>query len=290
VESTVPVTLPGGYWLDGSCYREVELRPLNSSDEVFVVEAGEALSPARRTTALLSRCLERLGPLESPVGAEQIGSLTVGDREALLLHLRRLTLGEKVRCVLSCPELECGEKLDLDLDVGELLLPPYPYARRHYETTVAENGTSYRVRFRLPTGADQESVETVARRDAGEAAGSVLERCVEDVVSEGGEALEDLPPIVAEQLPDVMADLDPQAELRLALTCPACRSGFSALLDAGTYFFQELEGETRHLYREVHTLALYYHWSEAEIMAMSNHKRGLYLGLLEEAFAEARSR
>jgi hypothetical protein len=290
VESTVPLTLPGGYWLDGACYREAELRSLNSRDEVFVVEAGEVLSPARRTTALLSRCLERLGPLGSPVGAQQIGSLTVGDREALILHLRRLTLGERVRCVLRCPDGGCGEKLDLDLNVGELLLPPYPYARQYHETTVAENGTSYRVRFRLPTGADQEAVETVARRDPQRAAGSILERCVEHVVSEGGEALETMPPIVAEQLPDVMADLDPQAELRLALTCPACQNGFSALLDAGTYFFQELEGETRHLYREVHTLALYYHWSEAEIMAMSTRKRDLYLGLLEEAFAEARSR
>lgn len=290
MESTIPVTLPGGYWLDGSCYREAELRPLNSSDEVFVVEAGEVLAPARRTTALLSRCLKRLGPLESPVSAEQIGSLTVGDREALLLHLRRLTLGERVRCVLTCPDRGCGEKLDLELDVGELLLPPYPYTRQHHETTVAENGTSYHVRFRLPTGADQEAVGTVARMDLKTAAGSVLERCIEDVGAEGVDALEVLPPIVAERLPAVMADLDPQAELRLALTCPACQNGFSALLDAGTYFFQELEGETKHLYREVHTLALYYHWSEAEIMAMSNRKRGMYLGLLEEAFAEARSR
>ncbi len=290
MEGAVAVTLPGGYWLEGSCYREAELRPLNSGDEIFVVEAGEALSPARRTTALLSRCLERLGPLGGPVGAEQIGALTVGDREALLLHLRRLTLGERVRCVLRCPDGGCGEKLDLELDVGELLLAPYPYTRHHHETTVAENGTSYRVRFRLPTGADQEAVETVARRDPKKAAGSVLERCVEDVTAEGGEALEVLPVVVAERLPEVMSDLDPQAELRLALTCPECRNQFSALLDASTYFFQELEGEMKHLYREVHTLALYYHWGETEIMAMSTRKRGVYLGLLEEAFAEARSR
>jgi hypothetical protein len=290
VESAVPVTLPGGYWLDGARYREAELRPLRGGDEVFVVDEAEALSPARRTTALLARCLKRLGPPGSPVSAEQVRSLTVGDREVLLLHLRRLTLGERVRCVLRCPDRGCGEKLDLELDVGELLLPPYPYARQRHETTVAGNGTSYRVRFRLPTGGDQEAVEAVARMDLSAAADSVLQRCIEDVVVEGGEAVEALPPVVAERLPAVMAELDPQAELRLNLACPACRNGFSALFDAGAYFFQELEGKTKHLYREVHTLALYYHWSEAEIMAMSTRKRGLYLGLLEEAFAEARRR
>jgi hypothetical protein len=288
VEGAVPVTLPGGYWLDGACYRDAELRPLNSGDDVFVVEEGGSLSPARRTTALLARCLKRLGPPGSPVGAEQVRSLTVGDREVLLLHLRRLTLGERVQCVLRCPDRGCGEKLDLELDVGELLLPPYPHARQHHETMVAGNGTSYRVRFRLPTGADQEAVETLARIDLNAAAHSVLERCIEEVVEEDAGAVEALPPVVAERLPALMAELDPHAELRLNLACPACRNGFSALLDAGTYFIQELEGKTKHLYREVHTLALYYHWSEAEIVAMSTRKRGMYLGLLEEAFAEAR--
>jgi hypothetical protein len=289
VESTVSVTLPGGYWFDGACYREAELRPLNSGDEAFVVEEGEVLPPVRRATALLARCLKRLGPV-SPVTVEQVGSLTVGDREVLLLHLRRLTIGERIRCVLRCPDRGCGEKLDQELKVGELLLPPYPDVRQRYETTVAENGTTYRVRFRLPTGADQEAAAAMATVGLEAAADLLLERCIEDVVAEGGEAVESLPPVVAEQLPAVMAERDPQAELELSLVCPVCRNGFSALFDTGTYFFQELENRTKHVYREVHLLALYYHWSEAEIMAMSTRKRRLYLGLLEEAFEEARGR
>ena len=285
--SAVPVTLPGGYWLDGTCYREAELRPLSSGDEAFVVDEGEVLPPARWTTVLLARCLKRLGPV-GPVTAEQVGSLTVGDREVLLLQLRRITIGERIRCLLRCPKQECGETVDQELNVGELLLPPYAHHRRLHETTVDENGTTYQVRFRLPTGADQESAAAMSHLGLEVAANLLLERCVENVFTEDGEIVDSMPPQILDMLPDAMAEADPQAELILNLVCPVCRSAFFAIFDTSTYFFQELQSRAKHLHREVHLLALYYHWSETEIMAMSTRKRRLYLGLLEQTFGEAR--
>src|SRR5687767_12541857 len=120
---TAEVTLPGGIALDGGWSRTARLRPLRGWDEEFLAEAGHSLLPAERTTALLARCLDAIGPV-APVTAATVRALTVGDREALLLHLRRLMLGERIACVLTCPMPGCGEALDLDLRVGDLLVPP----------------------------------------------------------------------------------------------------------------------------------------------------------------------
>ena len=284
---TATITLPGGVWLDGMCHREAGLRPFTGGDEAFLLETGESLLPAQRTTALLARCLTRLGALNS-VTTETVWSLAVGDREALLLHLRRLTLGDRLQCVLSCPRPDCDEKMDLELKVSDLLLPPYPHAQERYEATVRENGTAYGVRFRLPTGADQEAAASLAPSDPQAAADLVLRRCVERVTAEGenGQPIKDWPPAVARQIPAIMAELDPQAELVLNLNCPVCGHAFSTLLDTAAFFFQELAGRVRHLYREVHLLAFYYHWSEAEIMGMTARKRHRYLDLLAEALSE----
>lgn len=284
---TTTIKLPGGLWLDGVCHQEAGLRPLTGDDEAFLLETGESLFSVQRTTALLARCLTHLGPL-TPVTPDAVRNLTVGDREALLLHLRRLTLGNRLQCVLSCPEPDCGEKMDLELKVGELLLPPYPHAQERYEATVRENGTAYGVRFRLPTGADQEAAASLAHSGPQAAADLVLRRCVERVTAEGenGQPIEDWPPAVAQQLAAIMAELDPQAELTLNLNCPVCGHAFSTLLDTAAFFFQELAGRVRHLYREVHLLAFYYHWSEAEIMGMTARKRHRYLDLLAEALSE----
>ena len=285
MESTVTIRLPGGFWLDGTCHQEAVLRFLNGDDEAFLLETGGSLLLAQRTTALLARCLMRLGPMDR-VTTEAVASLTAGDREALLLNLRRLTLGDRLQGVLSCPDPGCGEKMDLDLKVSDLLLPPYQHAREQYETTIAENGNNYSVRFRLPTGADQEMVAASAYSDPQAAADLLLHRCLERVAAEDGQLVDNLPPAVIDQLPALMAELDPQAELMLNLTCPVCEHVFSALFDAATYLFQELNGQARHLYKEVHLLAFNYHWSEAEIMGMTARKRLLYLDLLTEALTE----
>jgi hypothetical protein len=285
VDGAVAVTLPGGYWLDDGCYREARLRPVDSSDQDFLLGAEDHLLPAHRVTALLVRCIERLGPT-GPVAAEAVRSLTVGDREALLLHLRRLSLGDRLQGVVDCPDPDCGEKMDLDLNVGDLLLPPYDDRRRSYEAEISENGSSYRVRFRLPTGADQEDAAILARSDSHAAAERLLDRCVEKVAGEDGEPVETLPPAVADRISDAMSELDPQAELTLSLICPVCAHSFLAPFDTAAYLFKELEDQAKHLYREVHLLAFYYHWSEAEIISMPNRKRRLYLELLEEALVE----
>jgi hypothetical protein len=287
---TVEVTLPCGIMLGGIWHRTAWLRALSGQDEAFLSEEARSLVPASRTTALLTRCMTRLGPLSS-VSKETVQALAVGDREALLLHLRRLTLGERMECVLSCANPDCGEKMDLDLKVSDLLLPPYSHAREWYEKTMTENGNAYRVRFRLPNGADLEAAAPLAFGDAKAAANLVLQRCVEEVNVDGGTTLSTsaLPQAVVWNLPQAMADLDPQAEIHLDLTCPACGAAFGVLFDTADYLFRELSAERMALYREVHLLAFYYHWSESEIMAMTRGKRRLYLSLLADALSERRT-
>lgn len=285
MKSSATVTLPGGFWIDSVRYQQAELHPLTGKDEAFLWEVGDSLIPVQQTTAMLTRCLTCLGPL-NPVKADVVLSLTVGDREALLLHLRRLTIGECLQCVLTCPNPSCCEKMDLDLKVSELLLHPYSNARERYEKIFTKDGIRYRVGFRLPTGSDHESAALLAATDAQQAAEQLLNNCIAWVIdeSEPKKNLEHCPPVVAQKLPAVMADLDPQAELRLDLTCPVCGHRFSTILDMATFFFQELTARVKHLYQEVHVLALSYHWSEAEIIGMTARKRHRYLDLLSNAF------
>ncbi|HEX7151240.1 MAG TPA: hypothetical protein VF618_07110 [Thermoanaerobaculia bacterium] len=269
--TSIPILLPGGTWRNGVRHREALLRPLTGEDELFLAEEAEGFTPARRTTLLLARCLERLGT--EPVSDADARALTAGDREALLLQLRRATFGESLTSVLSCPRDGCDERMDLELRVGDLLVESVPEPAAVYETTI--DGRV--VRFRLPNGEDLEQAAAIAARGEAlaQAARHVLERCVEGDVDDA---------IVA-QLPRVMAELDPQAELLLNLTCTRCGRPFTALFDAASFLFRELAAHRDALFRDVHQLALHYHWSEAEILRMPAERRRRYLELLAEALA-----
>src|ERR1700681_1091290 len=173
--SAAAIVLPGGFWLDGGHHREAELHPLSGADEAFLLETG-TLTPARRTTARLARCLPRLGQ-GPPVRPAALAALPLGDREALLLHLRRLTLGERLECVLRCAEPACGEAMELDLAVSDLLVPPAAPASAWYEEVFLDGPIPWRVRFRLPTGEDQELAADLVRSGTGDAAAPLLHRC-----------------------------------------------------------------------------------------------------------------
>ncbi len=272
------VKLPNGYWVDGVHFREAELRMLTGADEEFMVESANAMLPVTWTHALLSRCITHLNGVEA-VTPLTVASLTVGDREALLLHLRRLTFGERMQCTLTCPQSDCGELMDLELKVSDLLQPPNPDPAPVYEFTVEKDGSRYRILFHLPTGMDQEAAARQAHIDIQTAAEVLLRRCVADVVGEDDNRLVWSSELLLD-LPARMAELDPQAELVLNLTCPVCGEAFSSIFDACAYVMQETGADLNVLYREVHLLALYYHWSETEIMSMNTSKRRRYLNLL----------
>lgn len=276
---SVAVTIPGGLASEGRWYRDARLNPLTGRDEEFLLDEGRWLSPAARVTELLARCLDRLGPVQ-PVDADTVRQLSVGDRESLLLHLRRITLGERLACVLQCPA--CEKKMDLDLSVTELILPPYPHQTRFHESAIADGDASYRVVFRTPNGEDQEAAAALVGESVATAADLVLRRCVSAIATAGGEAIEGVPDAVRRALPARMAELDPQAEVLLDLTCPECATQFIVPFDIADYLFKEIATQERDFYRGVHWLSIHYHWDEDTILKLGRRKRQIYLELLAD--------
>jgi hypothetical protein len=271
------VTLSHGCLSGRERHRVATVRALTGADEIAIATL-ETSSAAARVTALLARAVERLGPIQ-PVGSDVTATLTVGDREALVLHVRRLTLGDRLACMIRCPQ--CREPMDLDLRVSDLLLPSTPDEPVEHELDLDDGGTAYHVSFRLPTGADLEDAATVAARDGiAEAARRILRRCVARVTC-GGDTVS-LPSRLERVVSTAMASRDPQAELMLRPLCPSCGAHFEALLDAASFLFDEIGARVRTLFGEVHLLARHYHWSEAEILSLSPARRHAYLSLIGE--------
>ena len=134
------------------------------------------LAPAERASALLARCLVRDAAEDGP--PTLLGRMTAGDREAALLHLRRLTLGERLEAVIACPVADCGELMELELVVDDLLVPRVSRPSRAYRITINRGAGPLVVRFRLPTGADLDAVAGVSRAEPAAGALELLGRCV----------------------------------------------------------------------------------------------------------------
>ena len=267
------VELPCGWWHNGARQREVVLREVNGGDECWLNARVRPASTARIVSGLLSRCIRRLG-MEEGVTPERVSLLTVGDRESLLLHLRRITFGEVMAAALTCPF--CAAQMDVDLSALNFLLDAYSDARPEHETILDIGGCVHRIAFRLPVGADQEAAASAPTSDAG--ARLILARCLLAMDPELEVAL--WPGEAIDEIGARMSALDPQAELRLTLPCADCGATIETMFDAASYFLHELALRGRWLHREVHLLARNYHWSEADIFSLSRTRRQTYLSLI----------
>jgi len=269
----VVVSLPGGMAEEGQWVREAELRGLTGREEDWLVR-HPATPSALSVTQLLSGCLLRLGGHE--ITRDGIRQLLVGDRDFLVLMLRQLTMGDGFQVVLPCPA--CNKKMDVAFKTTDVPIETGK-AQAVYELCVALGSPRERViRFRLPTGADQEAVLGSPLETA---ADMLLDRCVLD---DGGLPLNRDERV---ELDDALERHAPKVELELALKCPECSQEFSYPFDTTAFFLQELRSNGRHLLREIHSLAFYYHWSETEILNLDRERRREYLSLLSDELREA---
>jgi hypothetical protein len=263
--------LPGGLIVgENRRLSKVGLRPLTGYEEEWLARHSRTPS-AQVITRLLSACLVRID--DTAPASDLARRLLVGDRDYLILQLRRLTLGDEFQAVFQCPA--CNAKMDVTVQADEIPVERCPQTAACYTLELPAPGSSGRtVRFRLPTGADQEAVLGM---DLPAAVDALLNRCILD--DEGVP----LSPEECKAVVEKMDQLAPQLEVELDLTCPECAHAFPAPFDPITFFFQEMRINSDQLLREIHLLAFYYHWSEAEILRLRRDRRRAYLSLLSDA-------
>jgi hypothetical protein len=229
-------------------------------------ERGQTQMPVERALTLLVLAFP-----EQPPGA--LARLSIGQRDGFLLALRERLFGPRLIGIAACPA--CGDRVELDFAAVDVRVAPV--GDRADRLTLSVEG--YEVQFRLPN-----SLDLVTIADAGDphdSSRALLLGCVESAWHAGNSLpAELLPEQVAEALAERMASADPQADVQLALTCPACGQRWNELFDIVSYLWAEVDAWAIHMLRDIHTLALHYSWREADILAMSAWRRRVYLGLL----------
>jgi hypothetical protein len=239
------------------------MRPISAIEMLNAWDRAYALGPARRALEIL-----RAASPEAP--PETLAALSVGARDARLLTVREWFFGSRIEIQVACPQ--CAENIESAFQAADIRAGHAEPAGSH---DAVFDGCA--VTFRLPDSTDLELFERGNRGipgDPEDARRLLLRRCIlaaPGALTARGEL----------ELVTRMGQLDPQANTRLALECPACRHRWSALFDIGGFLWQEVHAWARRMLREVHALASAYGWSEREILSMSAVRRAMYLEMVQ---------
>jgi hypothetical protein len=183
--------------------------------------------------------------------------LPISDLDALLLMFRQHLLGDHVVSDVQCT---CKARVDVRFTISEYL--------EHHKPDGAAHTEWYQVgavSFRVPQVADQVALQAHTER-RGDLRVQYLARCIR------GEA----DPATLTQIRETLSALSPDLANVLDGTCPECGAELRIFFDPQRYILNELRNQALSLYDDVHLIALVYHWSESDILALPRKRRVWY--------------
>ncbi|SFF76341.1 hypothetical protein SAMN05518801_101334 [Novosphingobium sp. CF614] len=209
-------------------------------------------------------------------GDTPLAALPLGARDAALIEVQRGLFGPAIETTVPCPA--CGETAEVVLDAGDLLASARAPDRGATLPRVSMAGWEIEAR-----PADSRDMATIAGLgDVDEAARALTSRLVTSCRHHGREAdPATLPAEVIAALGNALEAADPLAAIAVEIACPGCGGPIAALLDPAHHLARSVAAEAHRLLGEVATLARFYGWREADILALSPMRRGAYLELAQ---------
>jgi hypothetical protein len=165
------VQLEQGIQHDGQWYRTAEVRELTGEDEEALARLGGNWHKILDT--LILRGVRTVG--DQFMSRQVCDELLMGDREALVLAVRRATFGDHVEFE-RLPCRHCGEAVDLSLALDDVPVVHLEDPERTEYAVALRKGAVAHVR--LPNGRDQNAVVGLQGATVAQQNSEMLKRCL----------------------------------------------------------------------------------------------------------------
>lgn len=177
------VNLPGGLSWKDELIRTVEVRELTGEDEESLAKASKSSNIFSFMDRLLRCGVARIGSENTPDNDKKLSQMLIGDREAVLLGIRRATYGDEIE-IKDWQCSVCTNKADLTLELDDIPSTKLDYyAEQGFDVSLRKGGLA---KCHLATGADQLAVFEDDKLTVAEQQTILLSRCIVSIIDKNG--------------------------------------------------------------------------------------------------------
>jgi hypothetical protein len=221
--------------LEGQVYKEIKVRELIGRDLAKFETAQPRKAKVLLNDILADTIIEIKNyekPLSFSVKRQFLNSLCVGDRDIILLEVRKLTYGEEMDMTTKCPN--CNEQLDVVINLNDIQVIPPKIIEDEWviqlETGLLVNDVIHKdVHMKVPRVGELERYDTPSQiiaqaiRNIGDIVGSV-------------EVLNELTVRDRDIIIQALAERVPKVDWTVKVECFNCGEIFSAGVDFSGFF------------------------------------------------------
>lgn len=237
------VILPGGLVRNNELIKNVQVKELTGSDEEALARASQSMNAFVFMDRLLKQGVVQIGNEPASEKDKLLGQLLIGDREALILGIRRATYGEKIE-VTGWQCSNCGVKEDLVMDLSDIPVTSMadPMNDTTFKVPLRKGGFAL---VRLATGADQLAVYENTELTVAQGQTILLSRCVVSINDSKGEHFmagfpsmaKDMSVVDRHAILNQLRDRQPGPKYdKIEYTCPACNENVFVVVSIGHLF------------------------------------------------------
>lgn len=256
------VRLPGGIWDQNDLHHSLTLAPWLGSLELGLYEAWlSRLSYPDFVTRAIALGVASVGSLT--MSMELARQLSSADRQWIILKMAEKQAGESYWFSPLCPH--CQESFDVPINRAAI---PFKQACKDPQPWLWQSSSETPLQVLPPNGYLEEALALCETEEQ-------IQQAIQQTLlpSSSSHALSEKD---FQQLEFFLEEKSAAVTDQVSTQCPNCDQ--PVVLDLE--FSYGLVNH--HILTEIHKIALYYHWSEAEILHLPRQRRRLYLKLIDQ--------
>lgn len=236
------VNLPGGLVKRDNVIRTAIVKELDGADEESLARASQSGNTFHFFDRLLKCGVVQLGDNKNP--EDELKNLLVGDRDALILGIRRATYGDEIE-IQNWKCIVCGAEANLTMEISDIPIKEFtdPLTDAEFKVPMRKGGFA---EVRLATGEDQ--IAALSNKDltAAQVETIFIRRCVLRVTDEKGQehSMQGYPSLAREMaMPDRHAILNQLKDRQpgpkyddVKYTCESCGEDTLVAVGLGDLF------------------------------------------------------
>jgi endogenous inhibitor of DNA gyrase (YacG/DUF329 family) len=232
------VELFGGFETKTGLRMAVAIREMSGWDEETIFNPKLARNPEKLITELLFNVIA-----DGDLTKNQIHEIYGGDRDILLLELRRLSYGDEMTMTIPCPR--CRQESDFLIHLEQVELKPFKSVDTPFELKKGfekDKVTFAKGKLFQPKGRDNEQFTQSLSVNVGRANSELLASCVkfDDLEEVTVEDIGNLSAKEKNQLLKLMGDNSFGPDLEQEVSCPECGDKITLSISLVDLFRPEL--------------------------------------------------
>mgnify|MGYP001809905678 CR=1 FL=1 len=242
----ISVELPIGIFNGENRYRRCVIRPMTGGTQKKLASKQVRSDAVKLLNTLLMDCVVSIDGFPRVTNGV-ISDLFIGDRDFLALEIRKISRGDKLTTVITCPH--CNEKLTMtsdlsaDIKINQLDGLEYTVIDGVPQFTIADPDSDFNAVFTFPNGVDQANAMRYIMKNPVEGTYALMYNCL---ISWNGKDPKDLTLAIFDELPIQQADfvLDefqrmlPGPDFEIPAECPMCGGDLRLSLASSDFLFR----------------------------------------------------